>query len=157
MLHDFDPNLISEDGDDLINQPCPRTIEHFSKLWKIGIRDEEILEGAVGQGFVTEFLGFLELIEQLGDLPLKIKKGENPELTEEQKSDPSTLYALASCLSHSPTENNLEDIMNWVKAHLSEEFQMLFFKDLCRKHTEQFVIDHGDFTEWAQRLEQWSN
>ena len=157
LLHDFDPTATSEDGDDLINQPCPRTIHHFAKLWQAGIRQTEVLEGAVGQAFTTEFLGFLELIEQLGNLPQDIKSGKNPTLSEEQKDDPSVLYALASCLSFSPTEENLQMIMNWVESNLTEEFQMLFFKDLCRKHSEQFVIENGNFTEWARRLEKWSS
>jgi hypothetical protein len=122
-------------------------------LWNMGLQDQEILEGAVGRGFVTEFLGFIELIEQLGDLPVQIIDGKNPSLEDES---PSTLFALSSCLANSA--ENIESLPNieaWIKEHLPEEYQMVWFKDACRRHGENHLITNGNFVEWARRLEKW--
>ena len=122
-------------------------------LWSMGLQDQEVLEGAVGRPFVTEFLGFIELIESLGDLPSRICNGESPVLEDDS---PSICFALATSLASLASDSGaLPNIEEWMKNNMTEEFQMVWFKDASRRHGEQHLIDHGNFTKWARRLEKW--
>ena len=143
LLHSFDPNHVDSTGDSLVNQPCPRTITAAGRLLNLGLDGYEVIKGATGEAFATEFLSFLARIEQLGDLPARISKGESPEAPE----DSSALYALTSCLSKlSGKEDKYRNIITWVTNYLPEEFAAFYLTTIEAMYGSQ-VTETGEFTD----------
>jgi hypothetical protein len=146
MLHSFDPNYQDADGETMSNQPSPRTIEAVSDLFKVGLKSHEVLEGAVGEAFATEFLSFVEMIETLGSIPRKIATGGSVTLDDLESSSPSILFALTQCLTQM-TEKHFVNIAKWVHRELPTEYQAKYITD-CEKRFPECTEQEG-YTDLA--------
>ena len=128
LLHKFDPNAVDSNGNDLINQPCPRTVAAVGRLHNLGLLDHEDVKGAAGEAFATEYLSFLAMIAKLGDLPKRIAAGD-PGV--DCPEDASVLFALSGCLSKIAATNGcFPTIAGWVKDRMPGEFAARFLKDV---------------------------
>jgi hypothetical protein len=127
MLSNFDPNFVDETGDDMVNQPCPRTVEHVGQLFNCGLKSFEVLSGAIGQAFTVEFLAFVEIWEKLGKLPQDIANGKGGDCP----TEPSMLFALTNCLSRlAKDETKFTNICSWLTENMPLEFGAKFVKEI---------------------------
>lgn len=140
FLHQFDPDYVDSDGETMSNQPCPRTIEAVSDVFKVGLRDYETIEGAIGEAFATEFLSFVQMIETLGDFPRKIATGQNPKLSELTDSSPSIMFALTECLT-GMSKKSFVNIAKWVRTEMPSEYQAKFVTDVERRFPDCSDMD----------------
>ena len=138
MLSDFDPNFVDETGDDMVNQPCPRTVQHVGQLFKCGLKSFEVLAGAIGKAFAIEFLAFVEVWEKLGKLPQEIATGKGGTCP----TEPSMLFALTNCLSRiAKDESKFKNIANWLTKNIPLEFGAKFIKEIETNSPETTEFD----------------
>jgi hypothetical protein len=152
FLLDFDPNKVDEHGNDLVQQPSPRTVANVGDWMNAGFNlatDFEVFEGTIGRGFATELAGFIRLYDQLGQMPNLIAKGD--EVT--CPSDPASIYALASALaSRSGEPESWKNISNWCMNNMPREFQQVVLLDAEMIHGED-IKNTTQYVEWTTKLE----
>lgn len=142
MLDNFDPNFVDETGDDMVNQPCPRTVANVGKLYKAGLKSFEVIAGAVGQSFAVEFLAFCEVWQKLGNLPRDIYTGKGGECP----TEPTAIFALVNALGrHSTDQVKFKNISDWMVKNLPAEFGAKFVTDI--EHNSPEVVDFDGFVE----------
>lgn len=158
LLMKFDPSHVDSTGEDLVNQPCPRTVAACGRLLNYGIQDYEVLTGCVGESFSAELIGFLKIVRGLGDLPRKIANGND----ENCPAQPDTLYALCGALAHMSGETSggqhlsWMNIAKWARKRLPEEFQVLLLKDVESRHQDK-IFNTTEFVEWSSALHNHMN
>lgn len=149
LLHAFNPTT------DMTNSPCPRTWEAVSDLVKLQLPKELELEtygGAVGEAAAAEFVGFLRVWRTLPNLDgilIDPNKAAIPPRTE-----PATLYAVATGLAHKATTGNFKSIATYAQRMVKGgvgEFATLMVKDAFGRtpeigNTAAFIeLATGDF------------
>jgi len=161
MLMQFDPNFVDSNGEDMVNQPSPRTVAACGRLLNAGIEDYEILSGCVGESFASELKGFIKIVRDLGDMPKKIATGQLVNCP----SAPDVLYALCGSLCHF-AGNDIEgkngsptywsNIAKWGKGNLPEEFQILLLKEVEGKYEDK-IWNTTEYVDWSSSLYKFMN
>jgi hypothetical protein len=152
LLLDFDANKVDDNGNDLVQQPSPRTVSSVGDWMNLGydiLKDMEIFEGAIGKAFCLEFAGFIELFNELGSAPIDIAEnkyqGDCP-------SSPSALYALSGALAQlCSSEVWAENISKWAQDNMPAEFQQVLLLDAENAHGDLFV-NTSVYNQWATTL-----
>jgi hypothetical protein len=124
---------------------CPRTWEFASRLLSAGIDPEiefELLNGTVGAGAATEFLGFLRICRDLPD-PDSILKAPTKAVV---PIDTAVLYALCGALSRKVNPGNAKEAMVYAN-RLPAEFSVLLVKDIIR--ITPALLKSQAFIEWG--------
>ena len=151
MLLNFDPNKVDNTGNDLIQQPSPRTVANFGEWINDGFdikKDHEIFVGTIGEEFTREYQGFVDVYDKLGDMPNRICKGEDVD----PPSDPASLYALSSCLaSRSNVRESWCNIVSWSMNMLPREYQQVLLLDAESMHKEK-VYNTPNYSAWVSKL-----
>ena len=151
LLLNFDPNKVDESGNDLIQQPCPRTVANFGEWLNDGFdvkKDHEIFAGTIGEEFTREYQGFVDVYDKLGDMPVRICNGEMIDAPH----DPATLYALSSCLaSRSDNQVSWANIVVWSISKLPREYQQVLLLDAEAMHGDK-VKNTSDYSAWVCKL-----
>lgn len=138
LLHDFKPTA------DLTNSPSPRTAENIDKWLKMHLSpglEFEVFSGCAGEGFASEFMGFLKIYRSLPDpdkVLLQPMKAKVP-------TDPATLYALCGALSQRASEQNMDRVVQYAN-RLPSEFSVLLVYDAWRMHPE--IAGTRAFISW---------
>lgn len=127
---------------DIVNQPCPRTLAFCGKLMNAGLTGIEWLSGAIGDGFASELHGFLKVYKDLPDLDLIIEKPKEAKVP----TEPSALYAVVSALVERMTVENANNIFTY-SGRLPKDFSVLLVRDAVRAHSE--VQKTKGFIDWA--------
>jgi len=113
---------------DIVNDGgCPRTWTHVGRMWNAGLRQFEVIAGAVGKANATSFLNFVELAEKAPSL-------EEILLTPDTASIPdkaSLNYLVATALGRAITQGNFDRAMIYLK-RLSQQFRFLAIQDMLR-------------------------
>lgn len=178
-LMEFDPNFVDSNGEDMVNQPSPRTVAACGRLVNAGIEDYEILSGCVGESFASEYKGFIKIVRDLGDMPKRIATGRIVDCP----SAPDVLYALCGSLAHfagNGLSNDLSkdypdgaitqgdkkllsssggywsNIAQWGKGNLPEEFQILLLKEVEGMYQDR-IWNTTEYVEWSSSLYQFMN
>ena len=146
MLFDFQP----QPG--LVNSPCPRTVEHVGKLLQMGIPDGldfEVIQGAVGKGFATEFCAFMAIQSKLP--PIEEALG-NPEGINIPTDRPDIAFALVSSAAHAVKVNQMPNFTKLVArfAKPIEVLGMLLLKQRDTKYQETAA-----FIGWAKANQEY--
>jgi len=150
LLLDFDPNKVDDNGNDLVQQPSPRTVASVGDWMNLGYSpktDMEIFEGAIGRAFTLEFAGFIDLFDELGDLPNSIAnraEGECP-------SSPASMYALASSLAQRCDADHRANIHEWCDSNFPAEFQQVLVLDAESIHKDDFK-NSDTYNLWVTNL-----
>lgn len=149
LLMKFDPSFVDSTGEDLVNQPCPRTVAACGRLLNLGIEDYEVLTGCVGESFTAELKGFLKIVRDLGDMPSKIASGKIVDCP----TQPDTLYALCGALAHlsKDTQGNWVNIAQWCRGNMPDEFQVLLLKDVESRYKSD-IFNTTSYVEWTANL-----
>ncbi len=140
----FRPALLSawKPTNDILNGPCPRTVTRLGELYSIGVRDIEALAGAVGEGFATEFVGFVRVWENMPSLDGILVDPTGSEVP----TEPAALFAVATGLAERATKSNAGRILQYV-SRMPEEFSVLAVRDLLR--TRPSATSTPEFVKWA--------
>jgi len=141
----FRPQSLMATGtptNDIVNRACPRTVYNLGELWNLGIQDHESLAGAAGEGFATEFLGFVRLWRSLPSIDGILL---NPKTTA-VPSDPAALAAVSVALADRATEDSSSRVMQYL-ARLPEEYTALGIKHAQRRCPE--IANCREFIMWA--------
>lgn len=154
MHNDMPPVLISfaryrtklinafEANKDMKKSPTPRSVAGVGRLLNRGIDDYEVIAGAAGEGFATEFLAFYRTF---GKIPTREEILENPEGAW-VPDEPDACYAVAGMLAHAATAENFEVILKYLN-RMSREFAVLCVKDAIKKGPD--ITESKAFLEWA--------
>lgn len=121
LISPFVPNR------EIVNSASPRTIANVGELMNEGIEKEiefEIIQGAAGNAFATEFVAFLN---RSRDLPSFEDILRNPSGTPIPK-EPSDLYAICGCISAALNTENYYKAEVFIK-RLPPEYQIMTIKD----------------------------
>jgi len=136
---------------DMVNSPCPRTIEHLDKLVKLKL-DQDLrpaaYAGCVGAAAATEYTGFERTLNQLPDMNIVLS---NPGAADAPTSK-MVQYAMVGVFHRVMDKGNIDNIYRYIDMHFSLELQMTFHfgveaynQDLIKtKGYVQWSAEHGD-------------
>jgi molybdopterin synthase catalytic subunit len=147
MLWDFKPTS------DLVNSPSPRTAQHVSIILGMGMpRDLQFkaIVGAAGEGFATEFAGFISLFETLRD-PDEILR--DPMGVEIPEDNPSVVYAYCAALSARVSKKNIQSITSFA-SRLPPEFAVKLVQYDCLSK-DPSIAETEAYTKWAVENHHW--
>lgn len=127
----FRPELLhaGEATADIVNHPCPRTIAYAGKLLRAGLKNIEVLAGAIGEGAAAELIGFLRVHDEMPDIDDIM---ENP-TTAVVPKEMATLYAVSSALISRITEKNASAVFSYAE-RLPADFCVKMMLDGRRKN-----------------------
>lgn len=132
---------------DMTNSPCPRTVANVGKLRNAGIDKEveyQVYSGSAGEGFASEWCGFLANYQKLmSDFnPDKIMMDpDNAPIP----TDPSLLYAVTLALAKKASAQTADRIFRYAK-RMPAEFSVLLVNQ-ANKQSDDFVNTRA-FAEW---------
>ena len=127
------------------NSPCPRTIANFGLMLNAGYDPDIILDmgiGAVGEGFMTEFIAFEKTHQHLPNIDDLIA---NPKKAEVPADDPALMYALIGAIAVKTTKDNIDNIVLYMD-RLPQDFAIILARDartVCKA-----IDKKGCFTQW---------
>lgn len=124
LLHAFKPTA------DIVNSPCPRTWAAAGRLVKLGIRNREILGGAIGEGAALELVAFLDIYSSMPSIDAILLDPANAPVPSTDK--PATLYAVACGLAYRASTATAGRIATYAN-RLPDDFSTLLIKDCWRR------------------------
>lgn len=139
LLHNFKPTS------SIVNTPNPRTVAYVGYMMNKGIpvdSEDEIIAGAAGEGFSSEFLGFLDVYKELPDIDKLIAHPDEADVPEK----PDMLYAVCGALGAKATKKNFANIIRFTE-RLPGEFQVLLVKDAIQRYKP--LANTDEFNAWA--------
>lgn len=140
----FRTDLISkfEANRDMKKSPTPRSVAGVGRLLNAGLDSVEILSGAAGEGFATEFKAFYDTWR---DLPDRTTIYMNPD-TAPVPERPDVLYALMGSLAHGANDVNFEATVRYLN-RVPSEFSVLCMKDAMKRTPS--LTQTQPFIRWA--------
>jgi len=126
----FRPDMLDKDtlpSKDIVNTHSPRTVASLGRLQKnlpVDLR-YEVFSGAVGEGFASEYIGYLSIFTKL---PTFKDILDSPK-TIDIPSEPSYLYALSGLVSNKALLSNIETLMQFIE-RLPVEIQVATIKNM---------------------------
>lgn len=147
----FRPNLMysQKATADLINGPCPRTVEALGNLLKINLPEHlqyETFTGAVGEAYTAELMGFLPIWKSLPNIdtilldPMSVKL---PDISD--KYGPSIFFAVSLALAKKASETNFDSITQFA-GRMPSEFAVMLIVD-CVKNCPE-VQNTAAYIRW---------
>lgn len=110
--------------------------------------EAEMLEGAVGKGPATEFMGFRKCWKDLPNIE-KICAGSDEKMSDK----PDVQYATTISLSLVINGKNCANVLKWMQSKLPAEFTAMMIKDAqARLGRDEFVKEiarNPEFSKWA--------
>jgi hypothetical protein len=136
---------------DIVNQPCPRTIEHLSDVVNMGfdkVVRPSAYAGAVGKGMANEFYAFEQLVVRMPDIDVVLANPNGAEIP----SSPDICYAMIGALHSRMDRANLGNIYKYIDRAFSKELQAVFHFDVVKFNGNlnhhaayiKFATDNGD-------------
>lgn len=141
----FRPELLTNPSaptNDFVNRALGRTIMNMISWYKIGVVDLEVLGGAAGKGFASEFIGFLRVWEGLPN----IESIRTDPARAVVPTEPAALFAVAVAVA----SRIAADTASWVIRYLvrlPQEFAVLGLRDALRKLPA--AANSKEYIKWA--------
>ncbi len=122
MLDHFQPTS------DIENSACPRTVANVGRLIKLKLAPEienQLIQGAAGQAFASEYLGFREVFTRLPD-PMTVLMNPKAYFDKHPVSSDrlDILCALVITVTHRVDMDNYKDFFNFV-SYLPGEYGVM--------------------------------
>ena len=138
LLHKFDPQRNEKAF------PTPRSWEFVSQVLSAakGSFDYDLVEGIVGEGAASEFVGFLETYRNLPDIDEVIKHPDKAEVSD----DPATLYAISGAIAQKANSENFANVVAYVE-RLPVEFSVLTVRESLDR--DETLVETRAFIEWT--------
>ncbi len=133
---------------DIVNQPCPRTIEHMGDVINMNFDDilhPTVYAGAVGKALANEFVAFERLKVHMPDMNTVLN---NP-LGAEAPKDQQCAYAMIGALHQSMTRSNIANIYTYIQQYFSKEMQLVFHYDV--EGFQPGLIKSEAYINWSQK------
>jgi hypothetical protein len=131
---------------DIVNQPCPRTIEHLSDVINMGFDKEvrpSVYAGAVGPAMANEYFTFEQLIVLMPDLDVICKNPMAAEIPQSQE----ICYAMIGALHSRMDRSNLGNIYTYINRAFSKELQVVFHFDIAKFKSS--LIKHDAYIKFS--------
>jgi hypothetical protein len=141
LLFDWKPSA------DITNSPSPRTVANVGALMDLQLSPDleyEAYQGAAGEGFAAELLGFLRIFRNLPNPDTVLLNPEQAQVP----TDPATLYALCGALARKASENTMDRLVRYT-LRLPAEFQVLLIRDAV--HADGQVVNTRAFIDWSSK------
>lgn len=133
---------------DIVNQACPRTIEHLSDAVNLNL-DKSVkpsaYAGAVGQGMANEFFSFEMLALRLPDIDVILN---NP-LGAPEMPNQETAYACIGALHSRMDRSNIQNIYTYIQRCFSKEMQAVFHYDV--ESYNPALMKSQAYVEWSRQ------
>lgn len=141
FLHSFTAS------NDMTNTPSPRTVENVSKImW--GRPDHDIrmqlLSGAAGGAFATEFEGFIKVLNDLPKMSAIIKYPDRCPIPANE--NPSAQYAIVEAMLDNTKKTNIKSMLTYI-SRFKKEFQMWYTAQLKEINPE--CLQTEAYATWA--------
>lgn len=139
LLHDFSPEKETRAF------PSPRSWEFASRLVSQKLPDEllqELLEGTIGKGAATEFMGFMKIYNQLPKITDILSKPMEVTLP----TDPAVLFATCEMVGKSVELDSADNLFQFAD-RLPEEFGVLLVREAVRNCNQ--ISQLNRFSTWA--------
>ncbi len=138
------PNLLSDFDPSRSCNPTPRSWEDVSRIPMTLSRSiyREHVAGAVGEGAAAEYVGFLQIMENLPDYARIKKEPDAAEIPE----DPATMYALAVRIAEDVDVKSAPAFFKYT-ARCKPEFEVLILKTVMKSKGKGAVLKAKAFTD----------
>lgn len=140
----FKPDLLYNwtPSKEIVNASCPRTVAAVGRQFNAGIPqglERQIITGAAGEGFATEFVAFLNIFRSLPNIDQIFMNPDSVEVP----TEPSVLYATMAAVSNKMNETNADNAFTYIK-RLPVEAGVFCAKSATAKnrdllHTRAFI------------------
>lgn len=142
------PDILDEwePTSDFSRTPTPRGLAQIGRMLKAGVPKDlrlKLFSGAIGSARAMEFIGFLDIFQEIPDPDEVLLNPSGAEIPEK----PGHLYALCGALAARATVNNLERIITYANRFEKEEFNVLMVRDAIRKEPKKLCKTPA-FTKW---------
>jgi hypothetical protein len=143
----FRPDLLDTDTQtkDIENTPSPRTVASVGKWQKQGLASAlefEVIKGAAGEAFATEYCAFLRIYRNLPSIDEMIL---NP-MGAPVPTDPATLYAITGLIAGKANDNNVGPLLQYA-GRLPGEINVAAVKDMTIRKRE--LMNTAAYVKWA--------
>lgn len=129
---------------DMKKSATPRSIAGVGRLLKLGIEDVEVLSGAAGEAFATEFLAFYTTYK---DIPDREEIYRNPKGVDVPPPDrPDIMYAIMSSVAYGMNQQNVQNALVYVD-RCPPEYAALCVRDAIQRDPE--LKKAGALAKWA--------
>ncbi len=138
LLNQFKPTR------NLTNSPSPRTVAAVGGWLKAGVKDYDVIAGAAGEGFATEFIGFLKIASELPNLDAILLDPRGAPLPE----SPAACFAVVTGLARKAEPNNFERVVRYLE-RLAKEYEVCGVRDAMQ--VNKSVCNTPAFVAWATK------
>jgi hypothetical protein len=131
---------------DIVNQPCPRTLEHLSDAINLNlpkVARPTAYAGAVGQSLANEYFAWEQLLLQMPDLDVVCQNPGGAEVP----TTPDIMYAMIGALHVRMDHNNISNIYKYIERVFPQELQAVFYFDV--KKFNPALINTRAHVAWA--------
>lgn len=145
----YRPNLLmeAEHSKDIKNTVSPRTLAAVGSLQNAGIPSGlayELYSGAAGEGFATEYNGFLNLYLNLPDIDLILKNPGSVAVP----GDIGSQYALMGALAARANLSTMDAILKFLE-RVPEEMGVVCMADAFKR--DNTIAQNPGFIKWASK------
>jgi len=140
LLHQFDPQKNEKAF------PTPRSVTFLSRLMDAsnGDIDYDLAKGVVGEGYASEFIGFLKIFKSLPDPDMVLMAPSKAVVP----TDPATLYAICGAVATKASDQNMKNVVEYAN-RLPVEFSVLLIRDCITR--DDSLLKTRAFVEWASK------
>ena len=147
----FKPQFLSEfkPTSDLTNSPCPRTVAYVGKMINNGVPKDllyEMVSGAAGNGFATEFKAYLDIYTSIPSLSELMAKADTLPIP----TDPGQLYAYSGFIADNNNSKNIPRLIKFIE-RMNLEFQTLVMTQTIKVGggKNSTVSTTREFLDWS--------
>ena len=140
LLHQFDPQKNEKAF------PTPRSVTFLSRLMDAsnGDIDYDLAKGVVGEGYASEFIGFIKIFKNLPDPDMVLMAPSKAVVP----TDPATLYAICGAVATKASDQNMKNVVEYAN-RLPVEFSVLLIRDCITR--DDSLLKTRAFVEWASK------
>jgi hypothetical protein len=142
----FRPDYLSkfEPSRDMKKSATPRSVAGVGRLLKLSLFNMDVLSGAAGEAFATEFLAFHNTWSRMPTRESIYRDPENTEIPNLEES--AVLYALMGSIAYGMTTQNIGNAIKYLD-RCPKEFAVLCMKEATRRHEE--LTTTRELARWA--------
>ena len=143
------PDMLTsfEASKSMTNSPTARTIARVGTHQRCGLPKEleyPVFSGCVGEGFATEYIGFLKIFRDLPNIPNLIA---NPHTSYVPSLDkPAVMYAICGALAYEAKPDNFANIMEYAN-RLPVEFSTMLVLNAIKRTPK--LTSNPAFSQWG--------
>lgn len=138
LLSDFKPTK------ELKNSPSPRGWASVGRWANAGVKDPEVLAGAVGEAAATKFCGFARMASELPPIDACLMQPD----TTKVPTDPSAMIWVATGLGAALNASNIDRGLRYLE-RMEKEYQVMAVLDAVNRDTKNTLQNNRAYTEWA--------